>query len=190
MTLIELIKQHAQTAANAGNWSAVAETIRGLSLRQPSRKCGSVETAAALAAVGVNWAAVMDVIDDDSTGRFILTMLAAEGVQWGHALTVPYLRSKQGSVLTAPGVDALINLSSPLLYANLTAGDCQAALQAESDRLAAIEAERLSQQAAAMRSARVASIQSLDAVAIINGSEDLDAAVSAIRSHLASFGGW
>ncbi len=144
MTLIELIKQHAQAAADAGNWSAVAEIVKALGLRAPSRKCGSVETAAALAAVGVNWAAVMDVIDDDATGRFILTMLAAEGVEWGHALTVPCLRSKQGTVLTATGVDALVNLSAPLLYADLTAAECQAAVQTDSARsaLAALQTRR------------------------------------------------
>ena len=183
MTLIELIKQHAQTAANARNWSAVAETIRGLNLRQPSRKCGSVETAAALAAVGVNWAAVMDVIDDDATGRFILTMLASEGVQWGHSLTVPYLRSKQGSVLTAAGVDALLELSSPLLYPTLTADQCRVAWENAIAEDAAL-------QTAAVRSARLASIESLDAVAMVDGSADLDAVVSAIRSHLSAFGGW
>jgi hypothetical protein len=136
MTLAELIKQNAQAAADAGNWSAVATTVRALGLRAPSRKCGSVETAAALAVVGVNWAAVMEVIDDDATGRFILTMLAAEGVQWGHALTVPYLRSKQGAVLTAAGVDALIELSSPMLHLLLTASDCQSAMQADAAQAA------------------------------------------------------
>jgi hypothetical protein len=126
--LAQLIAQHAAAEAAAGNWSAVATAVKALGLRATSRKCGSVETAAALAAVGVNWAAVMDVIDDDATGRFILTMLAAEGVQWGHALTIPYLRSKQGAVLTVAGVDALIELSSPLLYATVTAADCQSAM--------------------------------------------------------------
>ena len=123
--LIDLIKQHAAVAANAGDWEAVATTIRGLNLRQLWRKCGSIETAAALAAVGVDWAAVMDAIDDDATGRFLLTKLASEGVQWGHSLTIPYLRAKQGSVLTEAGVDALVNLSAPLLYATLTAEECQ-----------------------------------------------------------------
>jgi hypothetical protein len=123
--LANLIAQHASAEAAADDWAKVAAIVRGLGLRSPPRKCGSVETAVALAAVGVNWAAVMDVIDDDATGRFILTMLASEGVQWGHALTVPYLRSKQGAVLTEAGVDALVNLSAPLVWSSLTAEGCR-----------------------------------------------------------------
>jgi hypothetical protein len=140
--LAQLIAQHAAAEAAAGNWSAVATAVKALGLRATSRKCGSVETAAALAAVGVNWAAVMDVIDDDATGRFILTMLASEGVQWGHALTIPYLRSKQGAVLTSAGVDALIDLSSPLLYPNLTAADCEAAVGADQARQALVRLQQ------------------------------------------------
>lgn len=143
-TLAELIKQHAQAAANAGNWAAVATAIRGLGLRSPSRKCFSVETGTALAAVGVDWQAVMALIDQDATGRFLLTKLASEGVEWAHSMTVPYLRSRQGSVLTSAGVDRLIDLSAPLLYSELTPGECQAAMQAQAalDSLAAIQQRR------------------------------------------------
>ncbi len=138
MTLALMIKSNAQSAANAGNWAAVVTAVKSLGLRAEPRLCGSVETAGALAAVGVNWAAVMALIEGDAVGRFLLTKMAAEGVAWGHALTVPYLRAKQGAVLTAAGVDALIELSSPLLYGSLTAAECQSAVQAEA-ALAAFE---------------------------------------------------
>lgn len=183
MRLIELIRQHALTAANAGDWSGVATTIKALNLRSEVRTCSSVETAGALAAVGVNWATVMVLIDGDAVGRFLLTKMASEGVAWGHPLTVPYLRSKQGSVLTSAGVDALIELSAPLLFSSVTAEQCRVAWETSL-------AETAAQQAAAIRSARVASIESIDAAAIVNHSSDLDAAISAIRLHLLSFGGW
>ena len=145
MSIASLIRQHAATQAAAGNWAAVAAAILGLGLRAPSRKCFSVETGATLAAAGVNWPAVMTLIDGDATGRFLLTKLASDGVEWAHSMTVPYLRSKQGTVLTSAGVNALIELSAPLLYPTLTAAECQAAMQAESARqaLAAIQTRRL-----------------------------------------------
>jgi hypothetical protein len=183
MRLIELIRQHALAAAIGADWSAVATAAKSLGLRAELRTCSSVETAGALAAVGVNWAAVMVLIDGDAVGRFLLTKMAAEGVAWGHPLTVPYLRSKQGSVLTVAGVDALIELSSPLLFPGLTAEQCQVAWEN------AI-AEDVALQTAATQSARVASIESIDAAAIVDGSADLLAAVEAIRSHLIAFGGW
>lgn len=183
MTLAQLIKQHAQVAADAGNWSAVATAVKAFGLRAEPRTCSSVETAGALAAVGVKWAAVMVLIDGDAVGRFLLTKMAAEGVAWGHVLTVPYLRSKQGAVLTVAGVDALIELSSPQLFPGLTADQCRLAFETE-------QAEATAQQAAAVRSARVAGVRSLDAEAIIDQSANLDAAVSAIRASLIAFGGW
>ena len=183
MTLIELIRQNAFEAANAADWSAVATAVKSLGLRVELRTCSSVETAGALAAVGVNWATVMVLIDGDAVGRFLLTKMASEGVAWGHPLTVPYLRSKQGSVLTSAGVDALIELSAPLLFSSVTAEQCRVAWETSL-------AETAAQQAAAIRSARVASIESIDAAAIVDQSTNLDAAVSAIRSHLLAFGGW
>ncbi len=183
MTLAQLIRQNALAAANAADWSAVATAVKSLGLRAELRTCSSVETAGALAAVGVNWAAVMVLIDGDAVGRFLLTKMASEGVAWGHPLTVPYLRSKQGSVLTPAGVDALIELSSPLLFPSLTAEQCRVVWET------AI-AEDVALQTAAIRSARLASIESLDAATIVDGSADLDVAVSAIRSHLIAFGGW
>jgi len=183
MRLIELIRQHALTAANAGDWSGVATTIKALNLRSEVRTCSSVETAVALAAVGVNWSAVMSLIDGDVVGRFFLWKLVSEGVAWGDPLTVPYLRSKQGTVLTQAGVDALIELSAPLLFPTVTAEQCRVAW----DTSLAETAER---QAAAIRSARVAGVRSLDAETIIDQSANLDAAVSAIRASLTAFGGW
>lgn len=183
MKLIEIIRQHALAAAIGADWSGVATTVKALNLRSEVRTCSSVETAVALAAVGVNWSAVMSLIDGDVLGRFLLGKLASEGVAWGDPLAVPYLRSKQGTVLTQAGVDALIELSAPLLFSTVTAEQCRVAW----DTSLAETAER---QAAAIRSARVASIESIDAAAIVDQSTNLDAAVSAIRSHLLAFGGW
>lgn len=183
MTLAQLIKQHAQAAADAGNWSAVATAVKAIGLRAEPRTCSSVETAGALAGVGVNWASVMVLIDGDAVGRFLLTKMAAEGVAWAHPLTVPYLRSKQGVTLTVAGVDALIELSSPQLFPGLTAEQCQQAVEAE-------QAEVAAQQAAAVRSARVAAVRSIDAETIVDQSANLDAAVAAIRASLIAFGGW
>ena len=134
--LAQLIRQHASSALASENWNSVATTVSALNLRNPARRCFSVETGLTLAGVGVNWPSVMTLIDEDATGRFLLTKLASEGVEWAHAMTTPYLRSKQGNVLTEAGVNALINLSAPLLYATLTAEECQAAIQADNARLA------------------------------------------------------
>jgi hypothetical protein len=136
--LSDLIRQHAPDALANENWDLVAETISKLNLRSTARKCYSVETGNALASVGVDWQSVTSLIDGDATGRFILVKLASEGVEWAHAMTVPYLRSKQGSILTKAGVDALIDLSSPLLYSNLSAVECQVAIVADAARAALV----------------------------------------------------
>lgn len=134
MTLIDLIKQHSG-GQSPPDFSTIAATIRGLKLRQSPRGCGSVETAMCLAAVGVNWAAVMEEISKDATGRFLLDKLAQpDGIQWAHPLTQQYLATKKSATLTQAGIDAIVNLSSPLLYDSLTAAEVEASWRAEEAR--------------------------------------------------------
>jgi hypothetical protein len=130
MTLASLITQHAAAAATAGDWASVAAAIQALELREDPRLCSGVETAMALAGVGASWPAVIELIEGDATGRWLLTKLAGEGVKWAHSLTTPYLQAKQSGALSVAAVQALIGLSAPLLYADLTAEQCQAAVQA------------------------------------------------------------
>lgn len=127
--LIDLIKNNAEEEMNQKNWNSVANKIKAFLLRDTPRKCYSVETGYVLESVGINWKYVMELFDEDVVGRFLLSKLALDGVEWAHPMTVSYLETRKNNILTEAGIEVLLNLSAPLLHSNLTADDCKIAVQ-------------------------------------------------------------
>lgn len=129
MSILQAINAHALAAAQSSDWEAVAATLRTLTETAPSRRCSSAETVSALQQAGLNPTAVLATLEADANGRFLLTMLASQGVIWNHPLTVPYIQG----VLSAQVVSILRNLSAPVtaLYPSVTAAECQSAWDAE-----------------------------------------------------------
>jgi len=132
MDLIDAIKQHAATLAASGDFQAVKNTVIALGLRSPRRACFGVETADVLDAVGDRRRAIMAAMQNDPDGQFIMSKLAKDGVEWSHPRTVTLIDGLiEAGVATSEDKTALINLSSPLLWSDLTADQCQSAWQAE-----------------------------------------------------------
>lgn len=144
MTLANLIQQHASAEAAAENWSAVAAIVRGLGLRQTPRLCYSVESGDAIEAAGDDPTTVIGSMLLDPNGTMLFQRLSsAAGVQWAHPRTQQWLTwfVAQGRISQA-GASALINLSAPLLYAHLTAAECEAAISADQARQALVRLQQ------------------------------------------------
>lgn len=125
--LADLIKTHALSQAQAGDWAAVAATIRGLNLRATPRVCYSVESGDAIEAAGDDPTTVLGWMTEDPNGTMLFQRLSsAVGVEWSHPRTQQWLTwfVGQGRISQA-GADALIDLSSPLLHSSLTAEQCR-----------------------------------------------------------------
>jgi len=82
---------------------------------------------------------------------------------------------------------AVAALGGGWLFAGLTVEQFAAQRTAH---IADAEAAEAAQQAAAIRSARIASLTNLNAESIVENSADLDAAIDSIRTSLSAFGGW
>jgi hypothetical protein len=117
--------------------------------------------------------------------------------------TVPKWAAKVATIMEAIGkvlphtaglVDRVYALDGGRPWKDLTVekyqtakADYEAAKKAADE---AAKADAASREAEAKRSARVASIERLDAESIVAASDSIDAAMIAIRSSLVSFGGW
>ena len=126
-TLANLITQHAATEAAAEDWAAVAAIIRGLGLRQTPRLCYSVESGDAIEAAGDDPTTVIGAMLLDPNGTMLFQRLSSSaGVQWAHPRTRQWLAwfVAQNRISQA-GAEALINLSAPLLYSDLTGEQCR-----------------------------------------------------------------
>ena len=145
MSLSDLVKQHALIQATQGNWSAVANTIKGLGLRETARLCYAVESGTAVTQAGGDPTAVLEVMLQDPNGLMLFQKLSSSaGVQWAHPVTISYLSGLvTGNVITQQVMDALLDLSAPRLHATLTATECQQAYTSAliDDALAAVKAK-------------------------------------------------
>ena len=186
--LTEMIKQHALADAQAGNWSSVAATLNaltqvatdqthwsfGLMMSQgqlPEQLVVGI-AAAVKAAAQVNPLMESAFIAFSTTGLQLHTperqaMIEAigAGLPWEAVAAVKALGVRTVTVVA----------TTADLCRNLWDGDV---------------AQQAAQQVAAIRSARIASITSLDAASIVDASEDIDAATASIRTALIAFGGW
>lgn len=134
--LADLIKQHALADAQAGDWAKVATTIRGLGLRAAPRLCYSVESGDAIEAAGDDPATVLGWMTQDPNGTMLFQRLSSSaGVEWAHVRTQQWLTwfVSQNRISQA-GANALVDLSSPLTYQDLTGEQCQAEWQAQAAR--------------------------------------------------------
>lgn len=135
MNLIDAIKQHAATLAVSGDFQTVSAAVIAVGLRSPRRACGGVETADALDAVGNRRRAIMTAMRSDPDGQYVMEKLSKDGVEWAHPRTIALIDGLIAArIATAEDKAALIELSAPLLFAGLTAEECEAAWQAENAR--------------------------------------------------------
>ena len=141
--IIEAIKNNetALAAATAGDWSACAQTLRSITVTAVPRLCFSVETSLAILAVGGDPNEIMEVMNKDATGQFLMTKLATVGVMWAHPLTIAYL----DAAVAANGLgklsrDAAVNLSAPVIipFAEVTPEQCAAAYLVGADVLLSV----------------------------------------------------
>lgn len=144
MTLSQAIREHALAAAQAGNWQAVAETLKAVTVNATPRKCGSLESSLAVANAGGNPLELLETLRADATGNLLYTRLAdgssEGGVIWAEPLlTVPYLESRVADFGQSV-IDALKNLSAPVSYpwADVTPEECSAAYLVGADVLLAV----------------------------------------------------
>ena len=198
--LIKLIREHAPEAAQAGDWSAVAVTLNaptiefrdttlrstGWLMQQLSRvidpTTGMTEADLVLgtlqrstvprvrAAYDRMSAVGLDLSDPQVQG--MLPLLAAGG-GWPAGLA-DRIKSAGISIVSPAGLSR---------FGTVTAEQCQAASEAAETAVA-------NQRTAAIRQARITSIQSLDATAIVDGNASLASTMDDIRTKLASFGSW
>jgi hypothetical protein len=130
VSLSQAIKDHALIEAQSGDWLAVSNILKSISVTAIPRECGSVETADALLAVGSNPFQDLDALNYDATGQLLLSKLSTQGVAWAHRLTVPYLQGLvSAGKLSQVSVDAMKALSAPTTYpwADVTPEECSAA---------------------------------------------------------------
>lgn len=144
MTLSQAIRQHTLESAQAGDWQQVAETLQAVTVRAEPRRCGSLESASAIANAGSNPAELLEKLRSDATGNLLYLKLAdsgeAGGVMWAEPmLTVPYLEARVAD-LGRSVIDALINLSAPASHPwrDVTPEDCAAAYLVGADVLLAV----------------------------------------------------
>jgi len=181
--IAQLIAQYAASQAAAGDWTAVAAAVNAQSFAAPGNRISGKATIVGLSAAGIDPDRIRTVFEATPSGRGLLGLLdAGTTVDWIDPVTVATLAKNTGSgKLSETDVLALKSLSR--LVPVVTAEQCSVAWASHMADVAA-------QQAAAVRSARVAGVRSLDAETIIDQSANLDAAVSAIRASLTAFGGW
>ena len=188
--LSNLIRQHALLAAQAGNWLSVASTLNDLTRTITDHthwSFGLMMSQGQLPeqlVVGVAAAVKTDAqINPLMESAFIA--FSTTGLQL-HTPERQAMIDAIGAGLPAEAVAAVKSLGVrvvPFLKSPVTAEQCHAAWDAD-------VAQQTAQQAAVVRSARVASLQKLDAESIVDGSSDLDGAIASIRASLVSFGGW
>jgi len=129
--LIDAIKTHALEAAQSGDWSGVAATLRAVSVTAPARVCWAVESGAAAVAAGGDHTELLTALLGDVNGTMLFQRLSSgTGIEWAHPVTVPYLQwLVSQSKMTQAVMDALIQLSAPVTHPheNVTTDDCQQA---------------------------------------------------------------
>jgi len=129
--LIDLIKAHALTEAQAGDWAAVAATLQAVTITAAPRLCYAVESGTAVAQAGGDPTAMLTVLLADPNGMMLFQKLSSSaGVMWSHPATIPYLEALVSAGAMSEAVkDALIDLSAPVTHphADVTADYCQRA---------------------------------------------------------------
>jgi hypothetical protein len=127
--LAETIKQHALADAQAGNWSAVAETLQAITVTAAPRLCYAVESGTAVYQAGGDPTTLLSVLLGDPNGMMLFQKLSSSaGVMWSHPATIPYLEALVAAGAMSEAVkDALIDLSAPVTHphAGVTADDCR-----------------------------------------------------------------
>lgn len=185
--LIDLIREHALQSAESGDFAAVAAILNAIrktitdethwtfGLMSQGRLPTELVTGIASA---VKSAAQVNPLMESAFIAFSTT-----GLQL-HTTERQSMIDSIGVGLPGEAVAAMKSLGvRSVPVASTTATDCESAWQAD---LAAAAA----QQAAAIRASRIASVERLDAVAIVDSADSLDDAINAIHSSLTAFGGW
>lgn len=144
MTILQAIKDHALSQAQAKNWQEVANILKAVYVVAEPRKCGSKESSIAVANAGGNPSLLLERLRADATGELLFTRLAdgssEGGVIWAEPLlTIPYLQSRV-SDFGQQVINALIDLSSAKTYpfADVTPEDCAATYLVGADVLLSV----------------------------------------------------
>lgn len=110
--LINLIREHALTDAESGNWSAVAATLNAQSIMLEGQRISGKQTIVGLMSLGRDPDAIRLVLEATPSGRGLLDLLPGAGVNWVDSLTLAVLAKNTGSgKLSQADVDALKSLS-------------------------------------------------------------------------------
>lgn len=111
--LAELIKTHALSAANGGDWSAVAATLNAQTITLEGQRISGKQTILGLVSLGRDPDAIRLVLEATPSGRGLLDLLPSVGVNWVDTLTLVVLQKNTGSgKLSQADVDALKSLSN------------------------------------------------------------------------------
>lgn len=183
--LAELIKKHAAESAAKGDWNEVAETLNALRNTITVGRVGGKASLSALVAAGIDPGAVITAMRSDPMASELLNTLTASGVDWADELTA-FVMGKlvRSGKITQQTADVMRSLSVRVAPVVVTTADaCRDAWQADL-------AETAAQQASAIRAARIASLQKIDAVTIVDSALSLEDAIASIRANLISFGAW
>lgn len=184
MSTYQLQLQHTAEASAAGNWASVAAVLTANVVSPYTAKRSYNEVLDALGVSDMEHTlAAFSASQIGSDGR---AMLRSVGLQCSHPTTVNLINQLEAANALRPGVAAkLIALGTQTtqLARGATADQCRDDWQA--GKLA-----EATQQAAAIRTARIASIQRLAAEPIVDASDDIDGAIAAIRASLIKHGGW
>lgn len=184
MTTYELQSQHTPTQSAAGNWAAVAAVLSAniVSPYTETRSYNEVLETLGVADMEHTLAAFSG-SEIGSDGR---QMLVTVGLSFAHQTTVQLINQLQTAKALREGVaEKLLALGTQTtqLARGATADQCRDDWQA--GKLA-----EATKEAAAIRTARIASIQRLEAESVVDGSKDIDTAIAAIRTALIAHGGW
>jgi hypothetical protein len=184
MNTYRLQLQHTAAASGAGNWAAVAAILTADIRSQYAAKRSYNDV---LAALGVSdMEHTLAAFSSSEIGRDGRQMLVTVGLSFSHPTTVALVNQLQAANALRPGVAAkLLALGSqttqiaPGATADQCRDDWEAGKQLED-----------TQRAAAVRSAKIASLKGLDSELIVDSSGDIDSAIATIRTFLLAFGGW
>lgn len=129
MSLIDLIKSHALSEAQAGKWSAVATTLNGLTRQVHVGRVGGKASLAALVGAGIDPNTVIAQMRSVPMASELLNTLNASGVDWSDDLTAFVMgRLVESGKITQRTADVMRSLSvRDESLVSTTAEQCQAA---------------------------------------------------------------
>jgi hypothetical protein len=144
MSLVDLIKMHCLSDAQAGNWSAVAATLNAQTITLEGLRISGKQTILGLLSLGRDPDAIRLVLEATPSGRGLLDLLPGVGVNWVDPLTLAVLARNTGAGnLSTEDVNALkslsfrrVSLAQQSGLETVSGDDCQSAWTADLARQA------------------------------------------------------